>query len=103
MSDKPQQPLPFIYQFAAGAVAGVSEVRISALPDSLKESCQIRRAGWCPGKCPSLTSLPARTDPGDVRFHYPSIPYFGGAIAACKTCVYSRVIPESIEINIATG
>jgi solute carrier family 25 2-oxodicarboxylate transporter 21 len=26
MSDKPQQPLPFIYQFAAGAVAGVSEV-----------------------------------------------------------------------------
>lgn len=29
MSDKPQQPLPFIYQFAAGAVAGVSEVCIS--------------------------------------------------------------------------
>ena len=29
MSDKAQQPLPFIYQFAAGAVAGVSEVCIS--------------------------------------------------------------------------
>ena len=26
MSDKSQQPLPFVYQFAAGAVAGVSEV-----------------------------------------------------------------------------
>lgn len=26
MSDKAQQPLPFVYQFAAGAVAGVSEV-----------------------------------------------------------------------------
>jgi hypothetical protein len=26
MSDTPQKPLPFIYQFAAGAVAGVSEV-----------------------------------------------------------------------------
>lgn len=29
MSDKSQQPLPFVYQFAAGAVAGVSEVCIS--------------------------------------------------------------------------
>jgi solute carrier family 25 2-oxodicarboxylate transporter 21 len=26
MSDAPQKPLPFVYQFAAGAVAGVSEV-----------------------------------------------------------------------------
>ncbi|KAJ5297879.1 hypothetical protein N7508_008128, partial [Penicillium antarcticum] len=28
MSDAPQKPLPFVYQFAAGAVAGVSETRI---------------------------------------------------------------------------
>ncbi|KAJ5714184.1 uncharacterized protein N7483_011365 [Penicillium malachiteum] len=28
MSDKPQQPLPFVYQFAAGAVAGVSEILV---------------------------------------------------------------------------
>ncbi|KAJ5946656.1 hypothetical protein N7454_003495 [Penicillium verhagenii] len=27
MSDKPQKPLPFVYQFAAGAVAGVSELQ----------------------------------------------------------------------------
>ncbi|KAJ5131832.1 hypothetical protein N7448_005990 [Penicillium atrosanguineum] len=33
MSDKPQQPLPFIYQFAAGAVAGVSEVPIGRRQD----------------------------------------------------------------------
>lgn len=26
MSETPQKPLPFVYQFAAGAVAGVSEV-----------------------------------------------------------------------------
>ncbi|KAJ6036162.1 hypothetical protein N7540_000441 [Penicillium herquei] len=34
MSDKPQQPLPFVYQFAAGAVAGVSEVPIGRGQDS---------------------------------------------------------------------
>jgi hypothetical protein len=33
MSDKPQQPLPFVYQFAAGAVAGVSEVCASVFID----------------------------------------------------------------------
>ncbi|KAJ5893884.1 hypothetical protein N7495_005575 [Penicillium taxi] len=34
MSDKPQAPLPFIYQFAAGAVAGVSEVPAGCGQDS---------------------------------------------------------------------
>ena len=30
MSAGDQKPLPFVYQFAAGAVAGVSEVRVPA-------------------------------------------------------------------------
>ncbi|OQD84743.1 hypothetical protein PENANT_c012G01461 [Penicillium antarcticum] len=34
MSDAPQKPLPFVYQFAAGAVAGVSEVPIGRDQDS---------------------------------------------------------------------
>ncbi|OGE47800.1 hypothetical protein PENARI_c037G07030 [Penicillium arizonense] len=34
MSDAPQKPLPFVYQFAAGAVAGVSEVPIGRGQDS---------------------------------------------------------------------
>ena len=29
MSETPQAPLPFVFQFAAGAVAGVSEVCLS--------------------------------------------------------------------------
>jgi solute carrier family 25 2-oxodicarboxylate transporter 21 len=31
MSETPQKPLPFVYQFAAGAVAGVSEVCVAPI------------------------------------------------------------------------
>lgn len=34
MSETPQKPLPFVYQFAAGAVAGVSEVCTTLQGDS---------------------------------------------------------------------
>lgn len=52
MSDKPQQPLPFIYQFAAGAVAGVSEVRISAAHTPLRIRVRLVALGGAPGKIP---------------------------------------------------
>lgn len=43
MSEKKQQPLPFVYQFAAGAVAGVSEVSLSDPENGL------RLDWWCWG------------------------------------------------------
>ncbi|KAJ5630725.1 uncharacterized protein N7484_010825 [Penicillium longicatenatum] len=42
MSDKPQQPLPFIYQFAAGAVAGVSEILVMYPLDVVKTRVQLQ-------------------------------------------------------------
>jgi hypothetical protein len=42
MSETPQKPLPFVYQFAAGAVAGVSEVCV-ALNISLRNGFGVIR------------------------------------------------------------
>lgn len=38
MSVKQEQPLPFVYQFAAGAVAGVSEVSLSDPTETFLDS-----------------------------------------------------------------
>lgn len=42
MSEKQQQPLPFIYQFAAGAVAGVSEILMMYPLDVVKTRVQLQ-------------------------------------------------------------
>jgi hypothetical protein len=42
MSETPQKPLPFVYQFAAGAVAGVSEVCV-VLNFFLQSDCDLIR------------------------------------------------------------
>ncbi|KAJ5546828.1 hypothetical protein N7494_004413 [Penicillium frequentans] len=42
MSDKPQKPLPFVYQFAAGAVAGVSEILVMYPLDVVKTRVQLQ-------------------------------------------------------------
>lgn len=79
MSETPQKPLPFIYQFAAGAVAGVSEVctfprtqfqldslgRVGVLRDLLRQ--------WL------MRDFPARADSDHVR---PSA-LFPGRMTTC--------------------
>ncbi|KAF7715081.1 Mitochondrial carrier protein [Penicillium ucsense] len=49
MSDKAQQPLPFIYQFAAGAVAGVSEILVMYPLDVVKTRVQLQTGPAVPG------------------------------------------------------
>lgn len=71
MSETPQAPLPFVYQFAAGAVAGVSEVCLSCFCFGKR----FRLHSLCrkPPRGAVLTnaSLPARTDPDYVRLSTP--------------------------------
>ena len=70
MSDKTQQPLPFVYQFAAGAVAGVSEVWNPH--NRLHITREIIERGILKKSPITNAPFPARTDPGDVRFRYRS-------------------------------
>ncbi|EPS29280.1 hypothetical protein PDE_04229 [Penicillium oxalicum 114-2] len=49
MSDKAQQPLPFVYQFAAGAVAGVSEILVMYPLDVVKTRVQLQTGPAVPG------------------------------------------------------
>ncbi|KUM61942.1 hypothetical protein ACN42_g5183 [Penicillium freii] len=49
MSETPQAPLPFVYQFAAGAVAGVSEILIMYPLDVLKTRIQLQTGPPVPG------------------------------------------------------
>ncbi|KAJ5186422.1 hypothetical protein N7449_011186 [Penicillium cf. viridicatum] len=49
MSETPQTPLPFVYQFAAGAVAGVSEILIMYPLDVLKTRIQLQTGPPVPG------------------------------------------------------
>ncbi|KAJ5951259.1 uncharacterized protein N7479_009672 [Penicillium vulpinum] len=53
MSDAPQAPLPFIYQFAAGAVAGVSEILIMYGSPPYFLACIIAPVRDMPGIVPS--------------------------------------------------
>jgi hypothetical protein len=65
MSDAPQKPLPFVYQFAAGAVAGVSEVCVSRFEKPFRCDSLCRK----PPQVAPVTnaSLPARADLDHVR------------------------------------
>lgn len=67
MSETPQAPLPFVYQFAAGAVAGVSEVCLSCFCS--EKRFRLDSLCWNPPRGALVTnaSLPARTDPDHVR------------------------------------
>jgi solute carrier family 25 2-oxodicarboxylate transporter 21 len=49
MSETAQKPLPFVYQFAAGAVAGVSEILVMYPLDVLKTRIQLQTGPPVPG------------------------------------------------------
>ncbi|KAJ5859706.1 hypothetical protein N7534_004983 [Penicillium rubens] len=49
MSETAQKPLPFVYQFAAGAVAGVSEILVMYPLDVLKTRIQLQTGAPVPG------------------------------------------------------
>jgi hypothetical protein len=46
MSETAQKPLPFVYQFAAGAVAGVSEVCVSCF--RFEKRFRLDSSSWTP-------------------------------------------------------
>lgn len=71
MSDAPQKPLPFVYQFAAGAVAGVSEVCVSCRRKRLRRDSMCQKTPHEVLQRLMRLSLSARIDLDHVRPPHP--------------------------------